>query len=78
MDQTGGVILANMASHAEVDRMLAEDPFHRAGVVEYEVIDFHPSKYASDFGPFLHMPVSSGDIRPGTAGGTDDVAGQAR
>ena len=64
LDQTGGIILANMASRAEVERFIAEDPFKAAGIAEYEAIDFHPAKYAPDFGVFLRTPPQASDLRP--------------
>ena len=76
-DQKGGVLLANLASRAEVDQLIAKDPYHTSGVAEYEVIDFHPSKYAQDFGPFLHVPPQADDIRPADES-AGDVAGAAR
>jgi uncharacterized protein YciI len=45
--RTGGVILARAASKAEVDAIVAEDPFIRAGAAEYEAIEFLPSKWAA-------------------------------
>lgn len=42
--RTGGVILVKDAPRAEVERILAEDPFVREGVAEYQIIEFTPSK----------------------------------
>ena len=47
--RTGGVILARGLTRAELDEVLAEDPFHRARVAQYEVIEFAPSKAAPGF-----------------------------
>ena len=47
--RTGGVILARGLTRAELDEVLAEDPFHRAQVAQYEVIEFAPSKAAPGF-----------------------------
>lgn len=38
----GGVILARAGSRAELDAVLAEDPFAEAGVARYEVTEFLP------------------------------------
>ena len=38
--RTGGVIVTHDMTRAEVDAMLAEDPFVREGVSEYQVIEF--------------------------------------
>ena len=47
--RTGGVILAQAASAAEIHATVTEDPFVRAGVAEHEVIEFVPSKHAAGF-----------------------------
>ncbi|GLX76903.1 hypothetical protein tinsulaeT_02430 [Thalassotalea insulae] len=42
--RTGGVILVNLNSRAELDAILAQDPFALAGVADYLVTEFTPSK----------------------------------
>jgi len=44
--RVGGVILARNLSREALDAVLAEDPFHRERLAEYQVIEFTPSKYA--------------------------------
>jgi uncharacterized protein YciI len=44
--RTGGVILANLASRAEAERVIEEDPFKREGVAEYDIILFVASMAA--------------------------------
>jgi uncharacterized protein YciI len=39
-----GVVLANVNNGDELQALLAEDPFVREQVAEYEVIEFKPSK----------------------------------
>lgn len=39
-----GVVLANINNGGELQALLAEDPFVREQVAEYEVIEFKPSK----------------------------------
>lgn len=46
----GGVILAMTPDRESLDAILAQDPFHLAGVAEYEVTRFVPVKFA-DFIP---------------------------
>lgn len=41
--RTGGVILATAGSREEVDTIVREDPFHREGIADYEVVEFLPS-----------------------------------
>lgn len=48
LPRTGGVILANFDSRAELDQVLAKDPFREAGA-EYTVIAFEPRYGRADF-----------------------------
>ena len=43
----GGVILARGLSRQELDTVLAEDPFYRERIAQYQVIEFEPSKLAA-------------------------------
>ncbi|WP_417070228.1 YciI family protein [Niveibacterium terrae] len=36
----GGVILVRASSRAEVEALIAEDPFHQKGLAEYQIIEF--------------------------------------
>jgi uncharacterized protein YciI len=40
-----GMVLANVNSGNELQAILADDPFVREHLVEYEVIEFKPSRY---------------------------------
>lgn len=51
--RTGGVILCRAGSREEVERLIAEDPFHVAGVAAYQVIEFQPTKWAEGFERFV-------------------------
>jgi uncharacterized protein YciI len=42
--RNGGVIVTHDITREQVDAMLAEDPFTREGVAEYQVIEFKPSR----------------------------------
>lgn len=42
----GGLILARGDSIEEIWAMIREDPFHAAGVSEYEVREYHPVRAA--------------------------------
>ena len=41
--RTGGVILASVPSRPQLEQILQEDPFHQAGVVRHEVLEFVPT-----------------------------------
>lgn len=47
--RTGGMILARAKDKAEIDALLAADPFQKAGYSRYRVIEFQPVKYSSVF-----------------------------
>lgn len=43
----GGVILATGASRAEIEEIVAGDPFHREQIADYEIVEFLPSMAAT-------------------------------
>ena len=43
---TGGLILARGSGVEEIQAMVAEDPFHRAGLADYEVLEYAPVRAA--------------------------------
>jgi len=45
--RTGGVIIARASSREELQTILAQDPFHQAGVAEYLVTEFSPTLAAA-------------------------------
>lgn len=49
--RTGGVILTADAPRAAIDAALAEDPFVREGISEYEIVEFSATKKAEWFTP---------------------------
>ena len=50
--RTGGLILARAESKEELRRLLDDDPFRRAGVAEYEIIQFVPTIHQPAFSEF--------------------------
>ena len=51
--RTGGVILANVGSKAELDVILTEDPFHKYQIAEYEITEFIPSMTLPEFSSLI-------------------------
>lgn len=51
--RTGGVILANADTVAEIKEIISEDPFLMNKVGEYEIIEFTPTKYSAEFASFV-------------------------
>ncbi|PRY14787.1 uncharacterized protein YciI [Pontibacter ummariensis] len=52
--RTGGVILAYNCSEEEVRELIAQDPFYKHQIANFEVINFQPTKYDKRFEPFLN------------------------
>ncbi|MGN6883573.1 YciI family protein, partial [Neisseria sp. P0019.S003] len=42
--RTGGVILMKASGREQVEKLIAEDPFHREGVAKYKITEFIPTK----------------------------------
>jgi uncharacterized protein YciI len=42
----GGIIVAHAGSRAEVEDLVRQDPFHRAGIARYEITEFVPTMAA--------------------------------
>ncbi len=42
--RTGGIIIAQGVSRAEIDALMAQDPFSIHGLIEYDVIEFEAVK----------------------------------
>lgn len=54
--RTGGVILARGLTRVQLDDVLAEDPFCREQVAQYQVIEFVPTKFAPGAEGLLRDP----------------------
>ena len=42
--RTGGIILSNIKSKEELERVIEKDPFKQHALADYELIEFVPSK----------------------------------
>jgi uncharacterized protein YciI len=49
LPRTGGVILATVETRDQLQTIIEKDPFHRAGVAEYDVTEFVPSMVAEGY-----------------------------
>lgn len=47
--RTGGIILSCVKNKDELESILANDPFHKEGIAEYDIIEFVPSMVAEGF-----------------------------
>jgi uncharacterized protein YciI len=48
----GGIIVASAGSRAEVEKLVRQDPFHRAGLARYEITEFVPTMTADTLAAF--------------------------
>ncbi|MHB8370519.1 MAG: YciI family protein [Leptospirales bacterium] len=46
--RTGGLLVMRGQDRTEVERALAEDPYHKAQVARYEVLEFSPVKFCDE------------------------------
>lgn len=44
--RTGGVILCNCPSREKAEEIMKQDPFYKAEIARYEIIEFTPTKSA--------------------------------
>lgn len=51
--RTGGIILCSAVTRAEAESISKEDPFLQRELVDYEIIEFFPSRCCADFEPLL-------------------------
>lgn len=51
--RTGGIILCNVQNIDEVNAIVKEDPFYKEKIANYEIIEFLPTKYVSNFKSFI-------------------------
>ena len=47
--RTGGIILSCVKNKDELESILANDPFHKEGIAEYDIIEFVPSMVAEGY-----------------------------
>lgn len=51
--RTGGIILFNAKDETEMNQIISEDPFNVNKIANYEITEFYPTKYSSDFKCFI-------------------------
>lgn len=56
--RAGGILLARAMDRAELDAVLAEDPFAEAGVATHQVLRFMPTKTAAELDFLREQPVA--------------------
>lgn len=52
--RTGGIILAQAENRAEIEEIIAEDPFYRHGLAEYSITEFKPTMANDALQSLLH------------------------
>ncbi|WP_042363683.1 YciI family protein [Streptacidiphilus neutrinimicus] len=56
--RTGGVLLAGGLDRGTLDQVLAEDPFAKGGVAQYDVVEFTATKTAECLADYREQPAS--------------------
>ncbi|TCW28651.1 YciI family protein [Gulbenkiania mobilis] len=54
--RTGGVILARPCARDVLEQRLAEDPFAKAGLARYDILEFIPTMTADVLAPLRETP----------------------
>jgi uncharacterized protein YciI len=49
MPRTGGIILSCVHNKEELESIISKDPFSKAGIAEYDIIEFIPSMVAEGY-----------------------------
>ncbi len=52
--RTGGIILVNHVTKAEIAEIIEEDPFKKYDIADYQIIEFIPTRYDSRFEVFVN------------------------
>lgn len=55
----GGVIVFNVKTKEQVESILQEDPYIKADLAKYQIIEFNPGLCDEAFEPFLTIPAMS-------------------
>ncbi|MCC8088425.1 MAG: YciI family protein [Rikenellaceae bacterium] len=53
--RTGGVIICNVETRGELERIMQEDPFTVHSIGEFEIIEIVPTRYISVLKDFLEL-----------------------
>ena len=51
--RTGGIIISQLKDREKLEGILKQDPFSLNHLAEYEIIEFNPVKFHTDFANFL-------------------------
>lgn len=51
--RTGGIIISQLKNREQLENILKQDPFSINDVADYEIIEFSPTKYHTNFAPFV-------------------------
>ena len=49
----GGVIISQLSERNELEQVLQQDPFVINRLVQYDIVEFTPTKYHQGFGQFI-------------------------
>ena len=53
--RTGGIIMAQGVTRADLEVIIEQDPFKAHGVADYEITEFVPNRTSTDFTALLNL-----------------------
>jgi len=51
--RTGGIIVSQLKDKDQLQAIITQDPFYIHEVADYEIIEFNPTKYHTEFATFI-------------------------
>lgn len=56
--RTGGVIISQLNNLSELESILSLDPFKIHDIADYDIVEFNPTKYHTNFDSFIEKSSS--------------------
>lgn len=53
--RTGGVLVSALSDRTIIDQIIENDPYFINNIAEYQIIEFNPVKYHSNFKQFINQ-----------------------
>lgn len=51
--RTGGIIISQLKDRSVLENILKEDPYHLNNAATYDIVEFNPVKFHTDFAQFV-------------------------
>jgi len=53
--RVGGIIISQLKSREQLEKLLKQDPFSLQEAAEYKIIEFTPTRHHKNFSPFIDL-----------------------